>query len=470
MSTTSSSRRDFLRKMAATTALSTIGTRVLGRNVYEIHRSEEPRRPVSANDKIRIGTIGTGIIGFIDTDTALKVEGVELVAATDIYEARRVRVKEVYGDHVDTYVDYREMLARDDIDAVLICTPDHWHKQMSVDAMKAGKAVYCEKPMVWTVSEGEEVIRTAEETGAVFQVGSQFASSIVYQKAKELIAAGAIGQVNAVEASELRNTSLGAWQYSIPRDASPETLDWDRFLGTAPKRPFEPIRAFRWRNYWDYGTAMAGDLYVHLFTGIHMVLESNGPTSIMAAGGLTYWNDGRDVPDVLMGVFNYPETDTHSRFTLSLQTNLAHGGAGRGMFRFVGSEGQIEVGRGLTLSRAGIVDAHEHRPEQVLYGYNAVRTWSEAQQKAFAEWYLANRPEPTPPPASDFETEFMPPQEYDDRLDHLNNFFASMRDGAPVYEDAVFGHRAAAPSLLCNDSYRDQKVYKWDPEGMKVVD
>src|SRR4029077_16740272 len=130
-------------------------------------------------------------------------------------------------------------LARKDVDAVLICVPDHWHAKMSIDAMKAGKAVYCEKPMIRSVGEGPSVIAAQKETKAVFQVGSQYASSILYDKVKELVASGAIGAVNSIEARYNRNNGIGAWQYSIPTDASPQTIDWDRFLGNTPKLPFD---------------------------------------------------------------------------------------------------------------------------------------------------------------------------------------------------------------------------------------
>src|SRR5947209_1780988 len=244
------SRRSFLRSVAVASAVPAVATTRLNANVYELARTDEPPRPAGPNERIRIATIGMGIIGFIETDTALKVPGVELVAAADLYEGRRVHAREVYGDHVDATVDYREILGRKDVDAVLVCVPDHWHARIAVDAMRAGKAVYCEKPMVRLVDEGPEVIAVQKETGAVFQVGSQYASSILYDKVRDLIKSGSIGKVNAVEARYNRNSPIGAWQYSIPTDASSQTVDWDRFVATTTKRPFDATRFFRWRNYW----------------------------------------------------------------------------------------------------------------------------------------------------------------------------------------------------------------------------
>ena len=226
--------------------------------------AQTAEKKISANDRIRIATIGLGGMGSGDTRYALSVPGVELAGVCDIYDGRLLRAKEIYGPNIFTTRDYREVLARKDVDAVIIATPDHWHATISVAAMEAGKDVYCEKPMVQRVDEGKKVIDAQERTGRIFQVGSQYVTSLVYQKAKQLISAGALGQLNMVEAWLDRNTALGAWQYSIPPDASPANVDWDRFLGRAPKRPFEPVRLFRWRNYQDYGTGLAGDLFVHL--------------------------------------------------------------------------------------------------------------------------------------------------------------------------------------------------------------
>jgi predicted dehydrogenase len=446
-----STRRTFLMSAAAATAAGAAGS----------------SRAFGPNDRVRIATVGMGIIGFIDTACALRVPGVELVAVADLYAGRRAHAREVHGDRVDAYVDYREVLARKDVDAVLLCVPDHWHARMSIDAMKAGKAVYCEKPMVRTIAEGPDVIRAQQETKAVFQVGSQYASSKIFDKLKEVLASGAIGKLHAIEARYNRNSALGAWQYSIPTDASPETVDWDRFLGDAPKRPFDADRFFRWRKYWDYGTAVAGDLFVHLLTGIHHATGALGPTRIAAMGGRRYWDDGREVYDLIMGLLDYPETKAHPAFTLALQTDFEDGGGDSSVFRFVGSDGVIEVSfRGLKVTGGGI--AHASR-EQVLKGYNSVVTFSRAQQAEYAARLAKDGPASSRSRSDGKAETFQVPRGYDERYDHFLKFFRSIREGAPVEEDATFGYRAAAPALLCNESYREGKLIGWDPVAMSLV-
>jgi predicted dehydrogenase len=239
---------------------------------------------LSSNDKIRIAGIGMGIMGNQDIDTTIKVPGVELVAACDLYSGRLDRVKEKYGKDVFTTRDYREILNRKDIDAVVIATSDNWHARISMDA---GKSVYCEKPMVHKLSEGLDVIATRDKTKKTMQVGSQRVSSIVYKKAKELYKTGIIGKLNCIEASFDRQDALGAWEYTMPTDGSPQTVDWDRYIAGTPKIPYDAKKFFWWRNYRDFGTGVAGDLFVHLLSGIHVLTDSKGPEKIFASGQLT---------------------------------------------------------------------------------------------------------------------------------------------------------------------------------------
>lgn len=206
-------RRSFLRAASVASAGTLLGPRMHAL----VAAQEEPARATAANDFIQIALIGAGGQGQGDTKVALQVPGVKLVAVADCYDGRLARSKELWGKDVFTTRDYNEILARKDIDAVIIGTPDHWHKQASVDAMKAGKDVYCEKPMIHLYSDGPEMIETARATNRIIQIGSQRVSSVLYAKAKELLAAGAIGKLNMVTAHWDRNSAIGAWDLRFRR-------------------------------------------------------------------------------------------------------------------------------------------------------------------------------------------------------------------------------------------------------------
>lgn len=416
---------------------------------------------VKPNDKIRIALIGAGGMGSGDVQSSLASGQSELVAVADIYDGRLTRAKEIWGSHIQTTRDYREILAKKDIDAVIVGTPDHWHARIAVDAMNAGKDVYVEKPMVQKVPDGHLVIEAAKKTGRILQVGSQRVSSIIYDKARELLASGAIGELNLVEAWWDRNSAIGAWQYSVPPDASPSNIDWDTYLGAAPKRPFEPIRLFRWRNYQDYGTGVAGDLFVHLFSGLHFITGVEGPSRVFATGGLRFWKDGRDVPDVMMGIYDYPAQNKMPAFNLALRVNFVNGAGETSGFRFVGSEGIMTVGSTVTLSKVN----RESEP-----GYT-IGTFPRRVQEEFLKTYRDKYP--VKPPTADGmlpqgEDTFRAPRGYNDHLDHHRNFLAAVRSRKPVIEDAVFGLRAAGPALLSNRSYFEKKSFVWDAKNCEV--
>ena len=206
-----------------------------------------PKRVLGANERVVLGLVGAGGRG---SQVALDFAGrsdAEIGCVCDLHEDRLgaacKRLGERQGRPPASERELARMLDRRDLDAVIVATPDHWHAKASIDALEAGKDVYCEKPMVHAVDEGHTVIEAEKKTGRIFQVGSQYVSSLVYQKARDLFRAGAIGELNMVEAWLDRNSSLGAWQYSIPPDASPKTIDWDRFLGKAPKRPLAVLKA-----------------------------------------------------------------------------------------------------------------------------------------------------------------------------------------------------------------------------------
>ncbi len=445
-------RRSFVKVAGTATAEMLLGSKMHMLAAEQI----EPARPVSANDQIQIALIGAGGRGQQDTAAAVQVPGVKLVAVADCYNGRLEHSKELWGADIFTTREYGEILARKDIDAVIIGTPDHWHKRASIDAMKAGKDVYCEKPMIHLYSDGPEIIETARATNRIMQVGSQRVSSMVYVKAKELLAAGTIGKLNMVTAHWDRNSSMGAWNYTVPLDASTETCDWPRFEGTAPKLPFNAERFFQWRKWKAYGSGVAGDLFVHLFSGTHFITGSHGPTRAMATGGLRYWKDGRDVPDVMLGLFDYREG-----FNLSLRVNFVDGGEESEGLTFTGSEGTMEIaGNTVSVSRTPIAKEP---------GY-MIGSFTDSMQKRILEEYRQKYPlvHPSGPPPLQYE-KYVAPSGYNDTYDHCKNFFDAVRTRRPVVEDPVFGFRAAGAALLSNLSMERGAVIHWDPDAMKLV-
>lgn len=457
-------RRSFLKQMGGSAAAAAVG----GLLTPASAQASGQLRAVSPNDTLQIALIGAGIIGHFDLDTALKVPGVEVVAVCDLYDQRLTRAKEKWGSQLFTTRDYREVLARPDIDAVLICVPDHWHDHISIATLNAGKNVYCEKPMVHHIDEGAAVIAAQKKSGKVFQVGSQGASSVGTLEAARYVKDGAIGEISFVEATNDRVDALGAWQYTIPFDLNPKEVDWDRYLGDAPKHAFEANRFFRWRNYKDYGTGVAGDLFVHLLTSLHTITGSHGPNKIFALGDLNYWKDGRDAYDIVSGLMDYPKTDALPSFQFFTRVNLADGGGGSNRSRIVGTEGSIELnGNNFTLRRF-------KRPTAPPFSlsYDALITYPKAMQEAFLKEYDAKYPKDQFSRTIQKEPDivFNAPAGYDSRLDHMTLFFNAIRENKPemIREDAVFGLRAAAPALASNLSVEKQKPILWDPEKMKL--
>lgn len=457
-------RRNFLRQLGGTAgllsaaSLQSFATRAQHENIIL-----QWEKKYSPNDKIRIAGIGMGIMGFNDVNTAIKVPGVELVACCDLYSGRLERAKEVYGSHIFTTRNYEEILDRNDIDAVIVATSDNWHSKICIDAMKKGKAVYAEKPLVHKLGQGLDVINAQKATNKTLQVGSQRISGLMFAKAKELYMAGNIGQINTVEAVTNRQSAMGAWQYTIPLDSSPETVDWARYQQTSKtKTAYDELKFFRWRNYREFGTGVAGDLFVHLLTGLHYITGSKGPSKIYSLGGLTYWKDGRDVPDVMTSVLEYPECKEHPAFQVTLRVNFVSGEGDTGYTRITGTEGSIDLGwNGFTLKKSIMPKAPG------IGGWDSLNTYPKAMQQKLLDAYNAKYTKEDGKTQRPPAITFTEPADFDEHVVHFSNFFDGVRTGSPVIEDAVFGFRAAAPCLACNESYFQDKVIHWDAEAMK---
>ncbi len=450
----SNNRRSFLKTVSMAGAAAIVGAPHLlnAERNNTVYKGLYRISGTNLNDKIRIALIGAGGMGMADSRTALQNPGTEIVAVSDLYTGRLERAKETFGKHIFTTRDYREVLQRSDIDAVIIATQDHWHQQISVEAMQSGKHVYCEKPMVHSIAEGPEVIKVQKQTGKVFQVGSQLLSSVGYEKAKELLNDGAIGTLNYAEGVWSRRSAQGAWNGPIPEDASTETVDWDTYLKDKKKYDFDPDRFFNWRKYLDYGTGMNGDLYVHIISGLHFITNSYGPNQVYSSGGIRYWKDGREVPDVLIGTFDYPDTKQHDGFNLSLRCNFVDGTKGPYFYvmRLIGSEGEMEVQPNeVKLFRNKVVDGLD---PNVYHG---------GSQKQVDNRRKILGPE---------EVVYKAEEGYKGcHYDHFAYWLKAIRENTPLVEDATFGYRAAAPALLCNESSLTKKVIQWDPVKMKII-
>jgi predicted dehydrogenase len=413
---------------------------------------------VAPSDTVRFGIIGTGVEGCDLLRTSLFVPGVECVAAADLYDSRHIAAKEALGGKdIETTRDYRRILDRKDIDAVLVATPDHWHRKAVIDAVEAGKDVYCEKPMSHSVEDGLAMVEAVQKHNSILQVGSQRASSILYAKAKEIWDSGKLGLVDTIEAAWDRNTDSGAWVYPIPPDASEQTIDWNTWLDGAPQRPFDPTRFFRWRCYKDYGAGLAGDLFVHLLSGIHVVTGTNAPPQrALSTGGLYYYKDGREFPDLLWTMYDYP----HFQVVLRCNHNNNYQGE---FFGFYGKKGTILI-NGSTLTFKPQVSPTQSE-DYSIFG------WPEKLRKE----YLANwRKEHPEPPPGQFKIEeedevYTPPPHYSDMADHEANFFHAVRTRQPVVENEVFGNNTALGCHMSNYSYFNKTAAVWDARAKRIT-
>ncbi len=405
----------------------------------------------SANDRIQIGVIGAGARSHELMQALMELPGNAIVGVVDAYQGRIERTKDRVGKHIKVYPDYREMLQDRSIDAVLVVTPDHWHHRMVLDAIAAGKDVYCEKPLTYRCSEGMEIVRAAQASGRIVQVGSQGMSGPIQQKAKEMIKAGKLGQVTLIRATFNRNTASGAWVYPIPPDASPKTVNWEMFLGPAPKRPFSLERFFRWRCFEDYSGGIATDLFVHLCTTIHFLMDAKAPSRVLAMGQLYRWKDGRDVPDTLNAILEYPEG-----FTVNLSATFNNQVTAEGSFQILGTEGTINLAGGL-----------EFIPERAVEDNRwIVESWPKHLEEAYYRDPKVRQlelPDTRPPKAVEVVERYAH-EGLNTTILHLQHFLESIRTRKPYWQDALAGHRAAACAHMINLSAKQGRVVEWDFE------
>ncbi len=446
------SRRKFIQLGSGALAATTVAKTVLQPRVL----SATPR-PVAPSDTVRFASIGTGIRGCEHLEASLSVPGIQCVAVCDLYDSRHAAAQEaVKNPSVPATRDYRTILDRKDVDSVLIATMDHNHRRIFEDACAAGKDVYCEKPMSHLVEDGFAMVEAAHKNNRMVAIGSQRVSSVLYAKAKEIYDSGKLGEVFSINAYWDRNSPSGAWVYPIPPDASEKNIDWNAFLGTAPKKPFDPVRFFRWRCFTDYGEGLGGDLFVHLISGIQFITGINEPAQrAQSSGGLFHFKDGREFPDLIETLYDYPSC------RVTLRCNLNNDGGE--FIGFYGTKGTMII-KDATLS----YKPQDTRPEPEGY---SIFGWP----KSLRDQYLQKWHEDHPEPAAlkwnaDAEGEsYANPPGYSDTVDHQANFYNAVRTRKPVAENEVFGNNAAIGCHLANFSYFNKSVAVWDTAAKKIV-
>jgi predicted dehydrogenase len=351
-----------------------------------------------ANEKINIAILGPGGRAQEHLRILLKMKNkeqkpIDIIGLCDVWDGNKEAGRGLYysaekcgldaeGKDKDRITkDYRKILENKDVDVVLIATPDHWHAKMSIDAMEAGKDVYCEKPMTHTIDEARRVAEATKRTKQVFTVGVQSTADPRWMMANKMITEGKIGHVMQGQTSYYRNSDGGQWRYyPLTKDMTPKTVDWKMFLGTefglAPDQPFNRARYAQWRCYWDFGGGMYTDLFVHQLTHLIMAMGVRFPSRVVGAGGLYLEYDGRDVPDVATVVADYDEgcqllisatmcNDVQLGEVIRGHLgNIRFGGEGNNSFFVVGSQEHALKGRPAPAGGNLGMEGEKFSPEQ----------------------------------------------------------------------------------------------------------
>ncbi|BDW91448.1 hypothetical protein MACH07_02800 [Flagellimonas marinaquae] len=397
-----------------------------------IKPSLPPAVPGIGGDPVRIGVIGFGIrgeqltraLGFatdewkeemrlaaeedpnnkrLEDFEAQERLNVKLVGICDVFDVRAEKFINSFStedNKIKRYLNYKDMIKSGAVDAVVIATPDHWHAPMSIEALNHNVHVYVEKPMTHTVEETYTLRDAAEKSEAVFAVGHQHRQTLSFSTARDIVEKGTLGHVSLIQTNTNRNDDNGAWNYDLHEKASPETIDWEQFLGTAPKVPFNKNHFFRWRKWWAYGSGLSGDLLTHDYDRLNCVLNMGIPTAVSASGGIYTHNDGRNVPDVIQVNMEFPEFSTGSSQTKGKERGMTFcysATLGNGFNRptiLMGHDATMELGNRLTVwpdsastRYADMLEAEKMKPNVPIYQYDPAAGSTDAVSSATSQYF-----------------------------------------------------------------------------------
>ena len=440
------------RKFVSSAAAGLVGSTALraGAGPAAHTRSETP---VAPSDQVVVGFIGVGGMGRANLRDFMRLKDVRVAAACDIWEHNRNLARNIAGGSVDAVADFRRVLDRKDIDAVVVATPDHWHAIPTIRACEAGKDVYVEKPLAHNVAEGRRMMEAALHHNRVVQMGTQQRSGAHYQEAVQLLRGGKIGKITRVAAwNHINESPRGIGNFADT--APPGGLDWDTYLGPAPKVPFNPNRfIFNFRWFWDYAGGMMTDWGVHHIDIVHWAMNEDAPLAVSASGGKYVVTDNRETPDTLEAVFEYPSfvlTYSHRAFNAYAPDGRSYG------IQFYGSDGTMFLDR----------EGYEIVPETMGR--------SEDPRPPFeAEMKQANAPmEPWDRPRKmrSGRTQYVRGEGSDQHLSHVRNFVDCVKSRAKPRSDIETSYRSTVAALLGNVAFRAGRKIRWDSKLEKVDD
>ncbi len=441
-------RRGFLKSAGAAAGL-TLG---MAGSAFAARGGKSTGRVIGANDRIQVGVVGVGgrgsYVSGVFARYGEKTNACQIVGVCDVYEKRKRLAAERHK--CPGYLDYRELIGRSDVDAVIVATPDHWHAKIALAAMDAGKDVYLEKPMCHTNEEIKQLVSTVKETGRVVQIGSQTTSGDQWWKARKAIQDGMIGQMIMSQGSYHRNSIEGEWNWTIEPGAGPEGkgddyIDWKTWLGPAPKREWDADRFFRFRKYWDYSGGIATDLFYHVVAPMQICWgEAQFPWRVGGFGGIYVFKDSREVPDTFQLVADYAKG--HSLILSSSMANSHH----------------IP---GLIRGHAGTIIMVDHGEFERPTDHITVIPELFRDEKTHEKSGL------TPEYTQKFglDTITIPIEEQNVMVKHVSNFLDCMRSREKPHLDVETGARAQAVINLAVQSYREGKTLFWDEKNWKAT-
>jgi predicted dehydrogenase len=372
----------------------------------------------NANDRIRVGVIGTGGRARGLMTLLNKLPGNEMVAVCDVYEPRLLQAAEIAGANAGTFTDYRRILDDRQIDAVVIGTPDHWHKSIALDAVAAGKDVYVEKPVSHDIGEGAEMVKAIEASKQIVQTGTQQRSWDHWVLGKQIVDSGRLGQITFVQTYWYQHATAGNY-----RAVSLDKLDWKRWLGPAPDQPFRPERFYQWRHFWDFGGGCLTDLMTHWIDVVHWYMDVEAPLSAAAAGhnyNIKLW----EAPDTVTATLEFPR----NFMTAYLGTYVSK--VDDGGLEFRGDKGTLKIDRAR------------------LAFYRDDAAWAPGTHTPEPEIFVRSRGDGT--------------------LTHLANWLDCIRTRKTPNAHIRVGHQAARTAHLANAALRAGRKVRWDAKGEKI--